>query len=216
MSENTFRRYTTLPFLLDILHEKRLPLLDPSSWEDKNDSYYLELYKSKKEIKSLLAICFADAPETYHHWKIYSGNSSGVCIVFNRDNLLRNTDTREGFISKSIDYKTIDGLRNKPIGIDNLPFVKRYAFKDEQEFRVIYESYEEEIKVKYIPILSDDIDSIIINPWVHKSVCTSIKSVLKGIDGFNHVRVTQSTVVENETWKTMGLNALRPKRKKEK
>lgn len=67
MGEITFRRYTTLPFLLDILHEKRLPLLDPASWEDKNDSYYLELYKSGKRLKSVLAICFAEAQETYHH-----------------------------------------------------------------------------------------------------------------------------------------------------
>jgi hypothetical protein len=213
MSALTFRRYTTLPFLLDLLCEKRLALLDPSSWEDKNDSYYLDVFKAKKKLKSLLAICFAYAPETYHHWKIYSGNSSGVCIEFNRENLLAKAITGDGFTSKSIDYKTISELRSKPIGIKDLPFVKRYAFKDEQEFRIIYESCEEEIKIKHISIQSEDIDRIIVNPWIDRSVYKSIKSILTGIDGFKNVRVIKSTVVENDVWKTMGVRAIKPKRK---
>jgi len=160
-----------------------------------------------------LALCFADALETYHHWKIYSGNSSGVCVEFNKDHLLAKTRANEGFTSKPIAYKTISELRSNQIGINDLPFVKRFAFKDEKEFRIIYESYEEEIKIKHISIQSDDIDCIIINPWVDKAVYKSIKSILMDIDGFKTVRVIKSTVVENDVWKTMGMRAIKPKRK---
>ena len=55
MATSRFRRYTSLSILLDILKEKRLTLLDPRNWDDKNDAFYMELYKSKKELKSLLA-----------------------------------------------------------------------------------------------------------------------------------------------------------------
>jgi hypothetical protein len=35
-------RYTSLPILLDALNHKRMTLLSPESWEDRNDSYYIE------------------------------------------------------------------------------------------------------------------------------------------------------------------------------
>ena len=49
MAERFLRRYTTLPSLL-----YTLTLLDPQSWDDKNDSYYRQLYKEKKRLKSVL------------------------------------------------------------------------------------------------------------------------------------------------------------------
>lgn len=56
MSGSQFRRYTTLPYLLDMLHNKRLTLLDPSRWEDKNDAYFLKTYKKERELKSVLTM----------------------------------------------------------------------------------------------------------------------------------------------------------------
>lgn len=198
------RRYTTLPYLLDILYNKRLALLDPSTWEDKNDSYYLDLYKTKKKLKSLLALCFADAPETYQHWKIYAGNTSGVCIEFDRDKLLAKIETDKGLISNPIEYKSIAKLQEEPITIHALPFIKRYAFKDEQEFRIIYENCVEDVKIKYFSILPDDINCILINPWVNKSVFNTIHSIIKKIEGCDGISVRKSTVVENENWKKIG------------
>jgi hypothetical protein len=42
----SLRRYTTLPVLLDLLREKRLTLVSPTSWPDRNDSFYLEQHKN--------------------------------------------------------------------------------------------------------------------------------------------------------------------------
>lgn len=42
-------RFTTLPVLLDLLQRQKLTLLDPKSWEDKNDSEIILEYKNKKE-----------------------------------------------------------------------------------------------------------------------------------------------------------------------
>lgn len=213
MSRISFRRYTTLPFLLDILNEKRIALLDPASWEDRNDAFYMELYKQKKKLKTLLALCFAEAPETYQHWKIYSGSSSGICVEFNKTKLLTKIKGSQGFRYEKINYRNISVLKKQAPSVEELPFIKRYAFQNEYEFRIIYEDEVKEIKIKYIPVLPEDIMRVIINPWVNQSVFNSIEAVLKNIKGFDDVRIKRSGVVENEKWKSIGTNATATRKK---
>ncbi len=214
MTDVFFRRYTSLPFLIDILQGKRLPLLDPATWEDKNDSYYLELFKKAKKLKSVLAICFAEAQETYHHWKIYSGDSSGVCIEFYKDRLLDKIKIEKGYIGKKIRYRAIWQLYETPVIVNDLPFVKRSAFKDEREYRILYCDLNRETKVEYIPITQNDINKIIINPWVHDTVFKSLETVIKSIDQCARINVTKSTVIENRYWKKQGEEAVDEKRTK--
>jgi hypothetical protein len=52
MSSAYLRRYTDLTALIYLLRKRRLTLLDPSSWDDSNDSYYLTLYKEKRKLNS--------------------------------------------------------------------------------------------------------------------------------------------------------------------
>jgi hypothetical protein len=58
MSGDYLRRYTDLTALIYLLRKRKLTLLDPSSWDDSNDSHYLTLYKEKRKLKSVLALCF--------------------------------------------------------------------------------------------------------------------------------------------------------------
>src|SRR5438046_2646856 len=85
---NRLKRFTSLPILLDMLVKKHLTLLNPRTWEDRNDSFYLEQYRNKKNLKSILALCFASCPETFHHWKVFSSGSCGVCVEFDKNVLL--------------------------------------------------------------------------------------------------------------------------------
>ena len=209
MSSSQFRRYTSLPFLLDILYKNRLPLLNPATWDDKNDSYFMELYKKKKKLKSLLAICFADSPESYHHWKIYAGDASGVCIEFFQPHLLNKLGHDNRFRIGPVRYPLIDNLERDVPAIDDLPFIKRYPFRDECEFRLIYEDFDKDVKVEYIPINTSDIERVVVNPWVNQAVFKSIQAVIKGIEGWRNVKVIQSTVVNNEKWKKIGNQAFK-------
>ncbi|HNC85208.1 MAG TPA: hypothetical protein PK999_19310, partial [Nitrospira sp.] len=68
MSNASLRRYTDIPALTYLLTKQKITLLDPKSWDDSNDSHYLSLYKQRNKLKSLLALCFTQADETYHHW----------------------------------------------------------------------------------------------------------------------------------------------------
>ncbi len=53
MSGKYLRRYTDIPALIYLLSERKITLLDPQSWDDSNDSYYLSLYREKKNLKSV-------------------------------------------------------------------------------------------------------------------------------------------------------------------
>lgn len=42
------RKYTTIPVLMDILDRKRISLLDPKKWEDRNDWKIMDKYRELK------------------------------------------------------------------------------------------------------------------------------------------------------------------------
>jgi len=81
-------RYTTLPVLLDLLKRKKIVLLDPATWEDKNDSEILKEYKKRKKCTNLFALCFSGGDETIHHWKTFADGISGCCIEFDAQKLI--------------------------------------------------------------------------------------------------------------------------------
>ena len=76
------RRYTNMTTLIYMLKEKKITLLNPEKWDDKNDAYYMSLYKKKGSLKSILALCFTQVPERYHHWRVFAGGPDGVCVRF--------------------------------------------------------------------------------------------------------------------------------------
>jgi hypothetical protein len=126
-----------LPILLDILNRKSLTIFDPRFWDDKNASYFIELYKKQRRLKSVLALCFAEAAESYHHWKVYSGSPSHVCIEFTKVYLLSCTEVLRGIRADYVQYQTIRQLKANDLDISQSPFIKRVAFEDEKEFRLI-------------------------------------------------------------------------------
>ena len=75
MSKEFLRRYTDVPALIYFLRERKITLLDPQSWDDSNDSHYLTLYREKNRLRSVLALCFTQTSETYHHWRVFSGGT---------------------------------------------------------------------------------------------------------------------------------------------
>ncbi len=86
------RRYCDLSSVLQMLKSKTVTLLDPRSWHDKNDTFYVGEYVKRKKLKTLLAFCMTKSNETYHHWRIYSPGTGGACVVFRRQALLARLD----------------------------------------------------------------------------------------------------------------------------
>jgi len=107
MSARSLRRYTNLPSTLHILQNRCLTLLSPNTWDDRNDAFYMAEYQRRCQAKTVLALCFAEAPETYHHWRVFSHGSDGVCIEFDKNKLKQAVQKDGRFLAQSVAYKEI-------------------------------------------------------------------------------------------------------------
>ena len=201
------RRYTDLPSLVYLLTERKLTLLDPQSWDDRNDSYYLGLYRDKKKLKTVLALCFSQADETYHHWRVFASGSSGVCIRFRRQELLRKLRRKPGIKTRTVRYLTLEEIRNTTVALNELPFLKRYAFQHENEFRVIFESSTQDLPKLDIAISLAAIHRITLSPWIHPELSPHIKKMLRAIRGCGGIDIVRSTLIGNTEWKNLGDHA---------
>jgi hypothetical protein len=205
--KQVLRRYTNIPALIYLLREQKITLLDPASWDDKNDSYFLSLYRQKKKLESVLALCFTPAYETYHHWRVFAGGSSGACISFDRKKLLAAVKKQAGVRSKTVQYLTLNDIKEMNVKAAQLPFLKRSAYGDEREFRILYESSTQKNSTLDIAIPLACIDRITLSPWIPAVLSDHVKSTIKEIQGCKLVKVYRSTLISNESWKTLGEHA---------
>jgi hypothetical protein len=201
------RRYTNIPALLYLLRQRKITLLDPASWDDKNDSYFLLLYREKKTLQSILALCFTPAFETYHHWRVFAERSSCACISFNQESLLKAVRKQLGVTAKPVRYLTLPDIRGMTMKTASLPFLKRSAFEDEREFRIIYESSTEKYDTIDIAIPLTCIERITLSPWIPSALSDHVKSTIKEIGGCGAMKVYRSTLISNENWKALGEGA---------
>src|ERR1700689_4340302 len=107
MGKITLRRYTNLASTIHILKSQSIALFSPAFWDDRNDAFFLNSYKELKSAKSVLALCFAEASETYHHWRVFSHGSDGTCIEFDKDKLLSAFNKDRRIRSEFVTYKMI-------------------------------------------------------------------------------------------------------------
>ena len=199
-----FRRYTNLSALIYLLHTKKITLLNPASWDDKNDAHFMSEYKRKLGAETVLAICFAKSTETYHHWRVFSNGPDGVCIEFHKDSLLStfkgNANVRVG----NIKYMLIDTLREKgAISIKKLPFLKRKPYKDEREYRVIYVDSKASYQTKDFSIDLSCIKRITLSPWMAPAFRNSVVKTLKSIEQCGNLEIVRSTLTGNSEWRAL-------------
>jgi hypothetical protein len=200
MGKITLRRYTNLAAACRILKNRQLVLRGTEHWEDQNDAYTMTEYKRVKMAKSLLALCFTEGIETYHHWKIYSPGEDGVCLNFRGDALLAHL-RNAGLLMHRVRYKELDALESMDAHLDELPFLKRYPYLHEREYRMIYVDYHREIREKVFAIALEHIEEIKFSPWMPKMRVNVEKQKLRSIRGSEQIKIYQSTVTENPRWK---------------
>lgn len=199
---NSFRRYTNLAATLHMLQTRKITLLNPENWDDKNDAYFMSEYKRLKNAKSVLALCFAEHPETYHHWRVFSHGNDGVCINFDKKRLLtvfqEDSDVKFG----SVNYKLIRDMNgNNDLKLEQLPFIKRKPYKDEREFRILYSSYVKSEEYKHYKIDLNCMKRITLSPWISVPLYKSVKEILKGLCNDSNIKIVRSTLIGNEEWK---------------
>jgi hypothetical protein len=204
MNIKYLNRYTKLPILLDLLKRKKLVLLDPKTWDDKNDSEVILEYAKRKKVGKLFALCFSYGTETIHHWKAYADGISGCCIEFNALELFVILNKIDGIRHGKVMYKKLFDMENKKkISTNKMPFYKRWPYRCENEYRVIWEGNTNDSK-KEIDIPLSIIRRVTISQRMPQQVYKTIKRILKDIPE-NTDRVNRSTLYENIRW----INAFR-------
>lgn len=193
-------RYTTLPVLLDLLRRKKITLLDPLTWEDRNDAgIILEYKKRKKVIPNLFAICFGIDDETIHHWKAYADGVSGCCIEFDEKKLLKCFEGIPEIRMGDVVYKKMSEIKNNTIAVDDIPFTKRWAYRCESEFRILWEG-ETKLPAIDIDIDLNSINKITLSQKMPKPIHNSIKDLLRSEIKNPSSRINSSTLYENTAW----------------
>ncbi len=193
------KRYTHLPALLSVLQERQLTVLSPSTWEDKNDRVFMEAYGRKKSLSTVLGLCFSQAAETFHHWKVFAPGPSGACIQFQKFRLLEAVP-KSGFTHRRVTYKKPATLLGSYATASELPFIKNWAYRDEKEYRIVYSSASEELPVKTFPFQLAVIRDVVLNPWLPSALFEATRQAILQISGCSGLAVTQSKVVDNEHW----------------
>ncbi|HWB02773.1 MAG TPA: hypothetical protein VG796_07085 [Verrucomicrobiales bacterium] len=193
-------RFTSLPVLLDILRKRHLVLLSPETWADRNDAYYVERYREQKKLKTVLALCFSTASQTFHHWKVFSDGSGGVCIEFDGARLIPHLQ-QNGIRCRLVDYKSIAEVESSMPDTDDWPFLKREPYRDEGEFRLVYESRQRDEQSKSIQIDLSWINKITLSPWMPKPVADSVIEVLNLQPDCDQLSIKKSLLLENNRWK---------------
>lgn len=205
-------KYTSLPVLFYVLSECKLTLLPPDFWDDKNDSYFLKQYKKKYGFETVLALCFSTCAETYHHWNTFAHGPAGVCIKFDQEMLINSVCgknkkmcSRGGRIRyQNVCYAKIDHLK---CTASELPFIKRLAFKNESEFRIVYEC-SNKTKTYDICISLRAIRGIVLSPWLPKTLQGPLIDVIQSIRGCERLAITPSTILDSEKWRSLAKQAI--------
>jgi len=181
-----------------MIRRQRLVLMDPSLWEDKNDSELMLEYKRQKKVKKLFAICFCCGGETIHHWNAFSG-ANGCCIEFDRELLIRRLHKLPGVRYDDVTYKEIEDIDPNRIETRCIPFTKRWPYKCEKEFRIIWEGNTNQA-CHEIPIDYDMIRKITISQKVQGSVFATIRDYLRDVLCRPSITINHSTIYRNRKW----------------
>ena len=195
------RRYTNLAATLHILRKRVVTILNPASWDDRNDAYFMDQYRNQISAKSVLALCFSEAAETYHHWRVFSHGSDGVSLEFEKEDLLSAFNNDRKIKSGPVAYKRIVNIEKSPPDLEDLPFLKRLPYRDEKEFRIIYVDFNQSVDFKDYDITLECILRVNLSPWMPRPLSDAVKETIRSIDGCAKLKIVRSTLVENERWK---------------
>lgn len=198
----TLFRYTNLASVLHSLRTRTLTLLTPTLWEDENDRYFMEQYQLQSGWGSVLALCFTTASESFHHWKVFAAGQDGVRIHLSAD-AVRDAVREQNADFRKVCYRQIRELRNKQLTTEELPFVKRWPYRDEEEFRLVVRCRESLVASKSFDISPTAIQKVVLSPWLHESLHDTVRATIKSVKDCSGIPVHGTTLLKNSEWMSL-------------
>jgi hypothetical protein len=199
---------------MDYLKTRKFQMPRPEDWNDKNDTYALTTYNNEKEVPESYVLCLTKASESFHHWKIFAPESAkdeGVCIEFRRAALLEAATTAvqseangTKLVHREMEYIQIEKLKSGSYSEDDLPFLKRLPYRNEEEYRLCVTTLIPPKSDRFcfdLPL--DTVRRITLSPWTSKRVFQQQRDLIKAIPGCEHLEICHSSLLENERWKKL-------------
>ena len=104
-----------------------------------------------------------------------------------------------------LEYLELGDVRGLgPHDMDRLPFLKRAGFTDEDEYRIVVETTNDDQGAVFIDCPIAWIDRIYVNPWLPQTQVESLIATLKELPGCKNVDVRRSYLIDSTTWKRAG------------
>ena len=122
-----------------------------------------------------------------------------MCIEFDKANILKSLTDSKRVVHGPVDYVKVNDAKMYRDKVARWPFIKRIPFQDEDEYRAIYEDPD---GIKFFEVSFDlkGINSIHFNPWIQRNVRESTEELIRGIQGCEHIKISQTTLLENRRW----------------
>ena len=206
MSENkSIYRFMRFEYLLDLIKNRRLPLINPSEWEDKNDIFASKLSCRDNEVVGICCFTLSKSNSIYR-WSKMAPNNLCVRVEFDINKIKARLSQK--MVMKKVRYKSIDNLKPNVIKtIKDCAFVKSKPFEQEKEIRIVtYQSLvDENIKiVDYLRELpSDVIKGIRFSPFLSHELFLLVKELLRKYltaNNWKGVNISQSRILNKEKW----------------
>jgi hypothetical protein len=132
---------------------------------------------------------------------VYANGSWGVRLEFDKKRLLESIPDNQGLRHGEVNYLKINELRKQHVDVANLPFIKRWPYKDENEFRLFVEHHKGEEAVNRIGIDLSSLKRITLSPFATDEQRKLMREQLRLSLGQFDVRISNSTILNNGPWK---------------
>jgi len=196
-------RYIDATELFDCIKNKRIILRDPKFWEDKNDYFLIKQYIEGKGINNIYASCFTSNDDAYHFWKIYANRPTGICIKFDTSKLfesIKKDPQMQCFRFDVVQYRALKDVTQNEVNINEYPFIKRLAFKAEEELRLFFEESKTDLPYRTLGVELDSIKEVVISPLIRDEFAEGFLRIIKSAGDLSNIRVRRSTILESSTW----------------
>ena len=147
-------------------------------------------------LRALLRSILGAIPPVEGVW----AGTSGVRIKFRRKVLLDAVNKVRGLRHGEVQYLKLKEL-NGSFKPERLPFLKRYGFLGEDEYRLVYGS-DKDLPKFDIDIPPDCIESVKLNPWLNVELFEHVKNAIRKVDSrWKNLEVVHSSLIDNERWR---------------
>ncbi|NTX58299.1 hypothetical protein [Myxococcus sp. CA039A] len=138
------------------------------------------------------------APETCHHRQIFAQGKLGVCVAFDRRELEAQLANRNHFIARPVDYVELEEISTVDASdIHSLPFIKRFGFRDELEYRLLGFAVEQQPTMS-IPLPPELVQRDSFSSFTHPNIVASLKIALRTLPLWRDLNVTRSFLGERD------------------